>query len=114
MATPVTAVTNLNAELEQKLAQNTVAALAGNQAPAPAANNNDIVTISEAAQQAGAATPAVAQNPGPQPTYLQILTLSQQGLTLAEIAQQLGISLQAVETYLGPPPAPGATTNTLA
>ena len=113
MATPVTAVTNLNAELEQKLAQNTVAALAGNQAPAPAANNNDIVTISEAAQQAGAAAPA-AQNPGPQPTYLQILTLSQQGLTLAEIAQQLGISLQAVETYLGPPPAPGATTNTLA
>ena len=118
MATPVTALNNLNAELEQQLVQNTVAAVApANQAPAPAANNNnnDTVTISEAAQQAAAAAaPAAAQPATPQPTFLQILALSEQGLTAQQIAQALGVSVQAVEVYLGQQPAGGANTNTLA
>lgn len=120
MATPVNAL-NSNAEFEKQLTQNAVEAVAGaaaTQATAPAGttgHNNDTVTISDAAQQAAAtATPAAAQTPSPQPTYLQILSLSEQGLTLQQIAKQLGISLQAAETYLGPPPAGGSTTNTRA
>ena len=115
MATPVTALNNLNAELEQKLVQDAAAAAApANQAPAPAANNNDTVTISAAAQQAAAAAAPAAQPAAPQPTFLQILALSEQGLTAQQIAQELGISVQAVDVYLGQQPAGGANTNTLA
>ena len=142
MATPVSALSTLttNAADEQLLQATTNAAAT---APTAATNNNeDTVTLSAAAQQAATPPPAAAATapaptpapapapapaataantaaaqataPTPPPSYLQVLYLSEEGLTTNQIASDLGISAQAVETYLGPTTAPAPTTNTTA
>jgi DNA-binding NarL/FixJ family response regulator len=113
MATPVSALsTATNNAADAQIVQ--AATAATNPAPTtPAANNNeDTVTLSAAAQLATA--PAAAPAPAPPPSYLQVLYLSEEGLTTNQIAAQLGITAQAVETYLGPPATPAPTTNTTA
>ncbi len=112
MATPVSAAGSLNTDAANlQLVQ--AAATTANAAPAaPSNNTQDTVTLSAAAQQAAA--PAATPAPTPPPSYLQVLYLSEKGLTTNQIAAQLGITAQAVETYLGPPAAPTPTTNTTA
>ncbi|MGO9591815.1 MAG: LuxR C-terminal-related transcriptional regulator [Candidatus Acidiferrales bacterium] len=111
MATPVSAAGSLNTDAANlQLVQ--AAATTANAASAASNNTQDTVALSAAAQQAAAlaATPA----PAPPPGYLQVLYLSEDGLTTNQIAAQLGITAQAVETYLGPPATPAPTTNTTA
>ncbi|MFZ0787701.1 MAG: hypothetical protein WAM67_18095, partial [Candidatus Acidiferrales bacterium] len=73
-----------------------------------------IVTATTAAPTTTAPTTTAA--PTPAPSYLQVLYLSQEGLTTNQIAADLGITVQAVQSYLGTPaaPAPAPTTNTTA
>ena len=109
MATPVSAASPLNADAANlQLVQ--AAATTANAASAASNNTQDTVTLSAAAQQAA----ALAATPAPPPGYLQVLYLSEDGLTTNQIAAQLGITAQAVETYLRPPATPAPTTNTTA
>ena len=109
MATPVSAASSLNADAANLQLMQAAATTAN--PPSSASNNTqDTVTLSAAAQQAA----ALAATPAPPPGYLQVLYLSEDGLTTNQIAAQLGITAQAVETYLGPPATPAPTTNTTA
>jgi len=112
MATPVSAAGSLNTEAaDLQLVQG--AATTVNAASAAASNNiQDTVTLSAADQPAAA--PAAASAPVLPPSYLQVLYLSEEGLTTPQIAAQLNITNQAVETYLGPPAAQTPSTNTTA
>jgi DNA-binding NarL/FixJ family response regulator len=112
MATPVSAASSLNTDAaDLQLVQ--AAATTINAASAATSNNTqDTVTLSAVAQQAGA--PAATRAPTPAPSYLQVLYLSEEGLTTPQIAAQLNITNQAVETYLGSPAAQTPTTNTTA
>jgi DNA-binding NarL/FixJ family response regulator len=110
MATPVSAAGSLNTNaVDLQLVQ--AAATTANTASAAPSNTQDTVTLSAAALQAA---PPPAPAPTPAPSYLQVLYLSEEGLTTNQIAAQLGITAQAVETYLGPPAVPTPTTNTTA
>jgi DNA-binding NarL/FixJ family response regulator len=111
MATPVSAAGSLDTDAANlQLAQ--AAATTANTASSPSNDTQDTVTLSVAAQQAAA--PAATPAPTPPPSYLQVLYLSEAGLTTNQIAAQLGITAQAVEIYLGPPTTPAPTTNTTA
>jgi len=111
MATSISGLGSLTTDAtDLQLVQAATTASAASSAPSN--TSQDTVTLSAAAQQAApaAATPA----PTPPPSYLQVLYLSEEGLTTPQIAAELNITNQAVETYLGPPAAPTPTTNTTA
>jgi len=115
MATPVSTLNSTTIDAADAQLVQAATATTAAPPPAPAANNNeDTVTLSAAAQQAAAPAPATTPAPTLPPSYLQVLYLSEEGLTTPQIAAQLNITTQAVETYLGSPAIPAPTTNTTA